>query len=66
MKTLYTITGCFKCGQVKNRLKDKGIEFEEIVCNSEQLEELIKRSNSLSLPILFDGDEELDVKEYLE
>lgn len=62
---LYTVPGCFKCGRVKNKLKDLEIKFEEVICDASKIAELIKKSNSLSMPILFDGDKEIDIKEIL-
>jgi glutaredoxin len=66
MITLYTLPNCFKCGRVKNKLRDLDLEFEEVICDSEKLAEVMKRSESLSMPVMFDGDKELNVQEYLD
>lgn len=57
--TIYTTAYCPFCTRAKNLLKQKNISFKEIdVTNDPKArEEIEKKTGSMTLPIIFIGDE---------
>ena len=54
--TVYSGEGCPPCAMVKNYLKDKGVEYEEIDLtkegNEEIAEKLMKETGKIILPVI--------------
>ena len=52
--TVYSTPTCPYCMRVKQFLKDKAIEFEDIdvSANSEKAEEMVKKSGQMGVPVI--------------
>ena len=56
---VYSTKSCPYCDKVKDYLKEKGIEFEEIKVDEDQeaAQEMIKKSKQMSVPVIeIDGE----------
>ncbi len=59
MIKIYSTPYCSVCGQLKNYLTERNIEFENIDVSTDEKgrEEMINKSNSMSVPVIdIDGD----------
>ena len=63
MLKVVTRVGCGRCMIVKNLLKEKGIEFEQISADSEEGKALIDKLELKVLPVVVDGDKVIKVEE---
>ena len=58
--TVYISDKCPKCNILKIKLNNKGIKYQEKIASKEEINDILKTKNIMSLPILKLGDEYLD------
>jgi len=63
MIKLYTVENCFHCADVKRKLKELNIDYEEIVCGLEELNWLSSKTNALSMPVIMKDDEVIKLED---
>lgn len=57
---VYVADQCPKCNILKIKLNNKGIKYQEKIASKEEINDILKTKNIMSLPILKLGDEYLD------
>ena len=58
--TVYISDKCPKCNILKIKLNNKGIKYQEKIASKEEIDDILKTTNIMSLPILKIDDKYLD------
>ena len=58
--TVYISDKCPKCNILKIKLNNKGIKYQEKIASKEEIDDILKTKNIMSLPILKIDDKYLD------
>lgn len=61
--TVYISDKCPKCNILKIKLNNKGIKYQEKIASKEEIDDILKTKNIMSLPILKIDDKYLDFTE---
>lgn len=61
--TVYISDKCPKCNILKIKLNNKGIKYQEKIASKEEIDDILKTTNIMSLPILKIDDKYLDFTE---
>lgn len=61
--TVYISDKCPKCNILKIKLNNKGIKYQEKIASKEEINDILKTTNIMSLPILKIDDKYLDFTE---
>ena len=61
--TVYISDKCPKCNILKIKLNNKGIKYQEKIASKEEINDILKTKNIMSLPILKIDDKYLDFTE---
>lgn len=60
---VYVVDQCPKCNILKIKLNNKGIKYQEKIASKEEIDDILKTKNIMSLPILKIDDKYLDFTE---
>lgn len=61
--TVYISDKCPKCNILKIKLNNKGIKYQEKIASKEEIDDILKTKNIMSLPILKIDGKYLDFTE---
>ena len=60
---VYVADQCPKCNILKIKLNNKGIKYQEKIASKEEIDDILKTTNIMSLPILKIDDKYIDFTE---
>ena len=67
MIKLYTVENCFHCADVKRKLKELNIDYEEVVCGVEELNFLIPiiatEASSLTMRVIMKDNKVIQLED---